>query len=348
MPQIAGKEIGPIGYGMMGFGMKPMMGLPLDTAQAFEALDAALASGCNFWNGGEFYGPPDNNSLVLLEKYLAARPEGTADKIVLSVKGCFSHATMSADGSPEGVRRSIDGCLAQLKGRKSKIDIFQCARRDPNVPLEVTLGVIENEYVKTGKVGGIGLSEVRAETIHEAVKVATIAAVEVELSLWSTEILTNGVAEACAQYGIPIVAYSPVGRGFLTGQFQTWEDVEKAAATNPAVRMSPRFAKENFDNNLALVRRVQAIVDAKGGGCTPAQLAINWTRVLPRLSASLKHKMPSGAIVVPIPGSSAPERVIENAALVDLSEDEMKQIDDILDKFVPAGGRYPSSVPINT
>lgn len=99
------------------------------------------------------------------------------------MKGCFSVATRTVDCSPKAIRRSIDGCLAQLKGRKTKIDIYQCARRDPNIPLEVALGVIENEYVKTGKVGGIGLSEVRAETIHEAVKIATIAAVEVELSL---------------------------------------------------------------------------------------------------------------------------------------------------------------------
>ncbi|KAK8062266.1 aldo/keto reductase [Apiospora hydei] len=338
MPQIAGKEIGPIGYGMMGLFVKP--------DQAFEALDAALERGCNFWNGGEFYGPPDNNSLVLLEKYLAARPEGTADKIVLSVKGCFSHATMSADGSPEGVRRSIDGCLAQLRGRKTKIDIFQCARRDPKVPLEVTLGVIEEEYVKTGKVGGIGLSEVSAATIHEAVKVATIAAVEVELSLWSTDILTNGIAAACAQYGIPIVAYSPVGRGLLTGQYQSWADVEKAAETNPLVRMSPRFAKEHFETNLELVRRVRDIAEAKG--CTPAQLAINWTRALPRFSSSLKQAMPEGAVVVPIPGSSAPGRVVGNATLVELTEDEMRRIDEVLDQFVPAGPRYPSSVPINT
>ncbi|KAK8063344.1 aldo/keto reductase [Apiospora saccharicola] len=338
MPQITGKEIGPIGYGMMGLAIKP--------DQTFEALDAALEQGCNFWNGGEFYGPPDGNSLALLEKYLAARPEGTADKIVLSVKGCFSVATRTVDGSPEAIRRSIDGCLAQLKGRKTKIDIYQCARRDPNVPLEVALGVIENEYVKTGKVGGIGLSEVRAETIHEAVKIATIAAVEVELSLWSTEILDNGVASACAQYGIPIVAYSPVGRGLLSGQYQSWADVEKAAETNPMMNMSPRFAKENFDTNLELLHRVKTIADAKG--CTPAQLAINWTRVLSQFSSSLKKALPAGAIVVPIPGSTAPERVVENSKLIDLSEDEMKQIDEVLDKFVRAGDRYPSSIPTNT
>lgn len=154
------------------------------------------------------------------------------------------------------------------------------------------------------------------------------------------------MAAACAQYGIPIVAYSPVGRGLLSGQYQSWADVEKAAETSPMVKMSPRFAKENFDTNLELVHRVKTIADAKG--CTPAQLAINWTRALPQFSSSLKQSMPAGAVVVPIPGSSAPERVVENSFMIELSEDEMKQIDEVLDKFVPAGDRYPSSVPINT
>lgn len=154
------------------------------------------------------------------------------------------------------------------------------------------------------------------------------------------------MAAACAQYGIPIVAYSPVGRGLLTGQYQSWEDVEKAAATNPLVSMSPRFNKDNFATNLELVQSVKAMADARG--CTPAQLAINWTRALPRFSASLKQKLPAGSVVVPIPGASSPGRVAENARLVELSEGEMKQIDDILDRFTPAGARYPSSVPTNT
>lgn len=133
---------------------------------------------------------------------------------------------------------------------------------------------------------------------------------------------------------------------FLSGQYQSWADVEKAAETNPLVKMSPRFAKENFDTNLELLHRVQTIADTKG--CTPAQLAINWTRALPQFSSSLKLGLPAGAIVVPIPGSSAPKSVVENSAIIELSEDEMKQIDDVLDKFERAGDRYPSSVPTNT
>ena len=135
----------------------------------------------NLWNGGEFYGTPEYNSLVLLERYFEMYPED-ADKVVLSIKGAFGAAGYHPDGSPEGIRASVDHCLKLLKGRK-KIDIFECARRDPNAAMEVTFGVLDKEYVQTGKIGGIGLSEVKASTIHEAAKITKIAAVEVELSL---------------------------------------------------------------------------------------------------------------------------------------------------------------------
>lgn len=149
--------------------------------QAFEAMKAALNNGMNFWNGGEFYGTAEYNSLTLLEKYFEKYPED-ADKVVLSIKGAAGSHGSGPDASPEAVRKSVDNCLKLLNGRK-KLDIFECARRDPNTPLEVTFGVLEKEYVQTGKIGGISLSEVKASTIHEAVKVAKIVAVEVELSL---------------------------------------------------------------------------------------------------------------------------------------------------------------------
>ena len=174
-------------------------------------MRAALKTGSNFWNGGEFYGPPHYNSLVLLERYFEQYPED-ADKVVLSIKGGVNLEKLIPDGSPEGARRSLDNCLAQLGGRK-KLDYFEWARRDPKVPLAETFAVVQREYIDTGKLGGISLSEVSAATIHEAAKVTKVAFVEVELSLWSTHVLTNGVAEACAQYGIPLVAYSPVARG---------------------------------------------------------------------------------------------------------------------------------------
>lgn len=134
-----------------------------------------------FWNGGEFYGPTEYNSLVLVERYLERYPEHS-DKIFLSIKGGLKPGSHEADGSPENTRRSLDECIAQLKGRK-KIDSFEFARRDANVPLDVTFGVINKEYIDTGKIGGISLSEVRAETIHDAVKHTKVISVEAELSL---------------------------------------------------------------------------------------------------------------------------------------------------------------------
>jgi pyridoxine 4-dehydrogenase len=165
-------------------------------------MRAALEGGSNLWNGGEIYGPPERNSLVLLNKYYAKYPED-ASKVVLNIKGGMG-ANMLPDGSPEGVRRSVENSLKQL-GSTGKIDMFECARKDPNTPIEVTMQALE-ELVKEGKIGGIALSEVNANTIRQAAKVAKITAVEVEFSLFSTDVLTNGVAKACAELKIPILA----------------------------------------------------------------------------------------------------------------------------------------------
>jgi pyridoxine 4-dehydrogenase len=182
-------------------------------------MRSSLDAGANAWNGGEFYGSPQRNSLHLLNEYFTKYPED-AEKVVLNIKGGYTAGGMAdpngrIDGSPENIRRSIDECLRLLDGKKS-LDLFECARVDRSVPIETSIGAI-NEYVKAGKIGGISLSEVGAETIRRAAKVAKISAVEVELSLWSTDILENGVAAACAELGIPIFAYSPIGRGFLVG-----------------------------------------------------------------------------------------------------------------------------------
>ncbi|KAI1375682.1 putative aldo/keto reductase [Hypoxylon crocopeplum] len=332
MPTLLGKEVGPTGYGLMGLTWREK---PCSQEQAFAALKTALKNGMNFWNGGEFYGPPEYNSLVLLERYFEKYPED-ADKVVLSIKGGVNAHGGGPDGSPEGTRRSIDNCIAQLKGRK-KIDMFEFARRDQNVPMKTTFEVIEKEYIQTGKIGGISLSEVRAETIHEAAKITKIVAVEVELSLFSTEILENGVADACAQYDIPLVAYSPVGRGFLTGQIKTPEDVEKQGAH---LLMFPMFQPGNFEINLKLVTQVEDLAAKKG--CTPAQLAISWTKRL----ATWRKGAPK--TIIPIPGATTVARIEENAVEVDISNDEMAQIDATLAKFQRAGKRYPDFVPTDT
>ncbi|KAM3066334.1 hypothetical protein ACMFMF_010296 [Clarireedia jacksonii] len=153
---------------------------------------------------------------------------------------------------------------------------------------------------------------------------------------FATDVLENGVAAACAQYGIPLVAYSPIGRGMLTGQLKKYEDIPKDSLL---LQMNfPRFQKENFDINVQLVGKVEEI--AKKNGCTTAQLAINWTRALSR-----RPGMPT---IIPIPGATTKERVEENSRQLDLTDEEMAEIDAILAKFTPAGARYPEAVPMDT
>jgi len=175
-------------------------------------MNEALSHGATFWNGGEFYGPPERNSQVLLDEYFSKHPEN-AEKIIYSVKGGIDLQKLAPNGSSEGVRKSIDNCIAGLKGKKF-LDVFECARVDPKVPIETTVAAMA-EYVKAGKIGGISLSECSADTIKRAAKVHKIEFVEVEFSMWATDILDNDVAKTCAELNIPIVAYSPLGRGFL-------------------------------------------------------------------------------------------------------------------------------------
>ena len=148
------------------------------------------------------YGPPENNSLVLLRKYFDKYPEDV-DKVVLNIKGGMRPG-LKMDGSPEFLRESISKSL-EILGPKAKIDMYECARRDPNIPLEQTLTGLA-DLVKEGKIGGVALCEVNANTIREAAKITKIAAVEVEFSLWSTDPLTNGITAACAELDIPIIA----------------------------------------------------------------------------------------------------------------------------------------------
>ncbi|KAG8421081.1 hypothetical protein J3458_002987 [Metarhizium acridum] len=329
MPRVIGKDVGPIGYGLMGFTWRPE---PTPIDQAIEALKAALESGLTLWNGAEFYGTPDCNSMTLMKAYFTKYPED-ADKVTLVIKGSMDITTHKLDGSPEGTRRSLDNIIKQLGGTK-KLDGFAPSRRDPNTPLEVTFGVIQKEYINTGKLGAVYLSECSAETVHKAAKLAKIGAAEVELSMFSPDILTNGVAEACAQHGIPILAYSPMGRGILTGRFRSVADMQDRGITSSF----PRFQPGAFEHNLKLVHQVEEIAKAKR--CTPGQLAIAWVR---------KHSnRPGLPTIIPIPGATAASRVRENAKLVDITEDEFTRISDMVKNFETAGKRYPDSVPTNT
>ena len=170
--------------------------------QCFAAMRAALSTDCNLWDGGEFYGSTDVNSLTMLNKYFTKYPED-ADKVVLNIKGALRPGLIP-DGSPHFVRQSVERCVEMLGGT-AKIDMFECGRRDPNTPLETTLATLE-ELVQQGKIAGVALSEVNADTIRAAAKITKIVAVEIEISLFCTDPLTNGIAKACAELNIPIIA----------------------------------------------------------------------------------------------------------------------------------------------
>lgn len=329
MPQLVGKEIGPRGYGLMNMTWRSD---PIPDEQAFEAMRTALANGVNFWNGGELYGTPEVNSMTLLHRYFEKYPED-ADKVVISIKGGGSREnSMVPDSSPENIRASLDTIISQLGPRK-KLDVFECARRDASVPLEVTYGVIDKEYVQTGKLGGICLSEVSAETIREIAKLTKIVGVEVELSLFSTDVLENGVAQACADLGVPLIAYSPLGRGMLSGQFKSAADIP----TTDFRHHMPRFQPGNFEINLKLASQVEDLAAKKG--CTPSQLALGWVNAVAR--------RPGMPVIIPIPGSTTAKRVAENSKMVDLTDAEMDELEATLAQFQVAGKRYPDGAPMH-
>ncbi|CAI7634264.1 unnamed protein product [Penicillium bialowiezense] len=321
MPSLVGKEIGPTGYGTMGMTWRPQ---PPAQEVCFETLNTALELGANFWNGGELYGTPEYNSLHLLNKYFTKYPEN-AEKVVLSIKGGLKKGQLIPDCSEENIRRSVDECLRQLDGKKT-IDIFECARQDSQFPVEHTIEVLAT-YVKEGKIGGIGLSEVDAETIRRAHKVHPIAAVEAEMSLWSTDILENDIAKTCAELDIPIVAYSPLGRGVLTGAVSSLADIPEGDIRHHL----SRFKEENFQQNLKLINEVNDLAARKG--IAPAQIALAWVR-----SHSAKPGMPT---IIPIPGGTTKDKVIQNMGGAQvLSEAELAEIDAILKSNVVAGARY--------
>ncbi|KAK4560350.1 hypothetical protein LTR86_005546 [Recurvomyces mirabilis] len=319
--KLTGQEISPIGYGLMGLTWRAN---PPSQDQSFTAMKEALAQGSNFWNGGEIYGNASRNSLHLLQEYFTKYP-GDAKKVVISIKGGCVYDGMKPDGSAENTRRSIQECIDILGKAGKKLDLWESARVDQETPIEITMRAAK-EFVDAGKLGGISLSECSAKTIRRAAKEVKIDAVEVEFSLWATEIVDNGIAEACKELDIPIVAYSPLGRGFLTGQIKSPDDLEDSDIR----KHMPRFSKENFPKNLGLVKEVEKIAEKKG--CTPGQVGISWI-----LAKSGKDGLPT---IIPIPGSTTVERVRENVGAIELSENDVKEIDSLLASIDIQGGRY--------
>ncbi|KAI1759422.1 NADP-dependent oxidoreductase domain-containing protein [Hypoxylon sp. FL1150] len=297
---VAGKAVGPVGFGLMSL-TRPWA--PIEYPAAAK---------------GMFYGTPDANSLHLLKYYFENNPED-AKKVVLSIKGAYDFKAFEPTGSPEAIRASVEKALGVLDGTV-KIDVFQCARVDPKVPIETSVGALA-ELVKEGKIGGIGLSEVSAHTIRRAHAVHPIAAVEIELSLFTPDPLTNGVVATCHELGIPIIAYSPVSRGWLTGEFRKIEDLPGEGDMR---RIFPRFQPQNFDQNPKLAEAVEKVAARKGA--TVPQVAISWVRR-------------QGTI--PIPGTTQVDRVLENCKDVELTADDLAELQKIIDRSLPASGeRY--------
>lgn len=329
--QLADKPIGPIGFGLMGMTWRNP---PPPVEQSIEAMKTSLEKGANFWNAGELYGTKDFNSCHLINQYLTKHPDD-ASKIVLSIKGGLAPGEMRPDGSETNVRRSIDECLRLLDG-KLPIDIFQCARIDPNTPVETTMAALA-ACVAEGKIRAIGLSEVKASTIRRAAAIHPVAAVEVELSLWATDILRNGVAATCADLGIPIVAYSPLCRGVLTATpIRSNADIP---AGDPKKRL-PKFQDDVLAHNNRITDEVALLAARKK--CTMAQIAIAWVR---GLSGREVPVGPGGETVrlgeiIPIPGATRRERVVENTTFVALSDEEMEEIAEILRRNPVKGERY--------
>ena len=215
-----------------------------------------------------------------------------------------------------------------LDGKK-KIDLFEPARVDVKVPIEVTVKAVQ-DYVDEGKIGGVSLSETSATSIRRAAKVAKISAVEIEYSLFETTAATNGVFEVCSELSIPIIAYSPLGRGFLTGDIKKRSDL----ADDDMRKRFPRFSEENFDKNLDIVHELERL--AKQKGVKPGQIALSWVKA--------QSERNGNPVIIPIPGTTTVERLKENMTDVELSENDLKEIDSILAGITITGDRYPAGL----
>jgi aryl-alcohol dehydrogenase-like predicted oxidoreductase len=309
-----GLPVSAVGLGCMSIGLADVYSSSVrDDASAVRLIHRALDLGVTMLDTANIYG----DSELKVGKALQGRRFG----VVLATKfGIVSdeQSGRSVDGRPEHVYACCDASLRQLG--VDHIDLYYLHRVDPRVPIEETVGAMA-ELVRQGKVGHLGLSEAAPDTIRRAQRVHPIAALQVEYSLWSRE-PDDELLPTLRELGIGLVAYSPLGRGFLAGRFRTVDDL----APNDWRRTNPRFQGENFKRNLALADEVRALAAQKG--CTPSQLALAW--VLAR-----------GEDFVPIPGTSSLERLEENVAAADvtLTPDELGRLDAIAPRGA-AGERY--------
>jgi aryl-alcohol dehydrogenase-like predicted oxidoreductase len=313
-----GLEVSAQGLGCMGMTHAYGAG---DEKSGLETINRALELGVTFLDTAEIYGPHTNEELV------GRAITGRRDEVQLATKFGFrlnpeSPWARSVDGSPENVRSAVEGSLKRLG--TDYIDLYYQHRIDPDVPIEDTVGAMA-ELVQAGKVRYIGLSEASPETIRRAHATHPITAIQMEYSLWTRD-AEDEVLPTLRELGIGLVAYSPLGRGFLTGSIRSMEDLPE----DDWRRNNPRFQEDALAQNIALADQVKALADRRG--ITPAQLALAWVQA-------------KGEDIVAIPGTKSPTRLEENAGAVEvqLSAEDVAVLEAALPSGGVAGTRYSAS-----
>ncbi|KAH7906993.1 NADP-dependent oxidoreductase domain-containing protein [Hygrophoropsis aurantiaca] len=315
--KIGSDDVSAIGFGAMG--ISAFYGKVESDEERFKVLDAAYENGCTFWDTANIYG----GSEELIGKWF--KRTGKRNEIFLATKfGVDFNRPSGVNGSPEGVKAAFERSLQRLG--VDKVDLYYLHRPDPDVPIEVTVRAM-GELVDSGQVKYLGLSECTADTLRRAQKTRPIAAVQVEYSPFTLDIENLNILATSRELGIKIIAYSPLGRGLITGQYKSPDDFEEGDFR----RMVPRYSHENFPNILKLADNLQAI--GKQYNATAGQVALAWL-------------LAQGDDVIPIPGTKKIKYLNENlnAVKVQLSPESVKEIRTIAEKADWANGdRYPAS-----